>query len=278
MKQKLLALLLCILLIGNIVLTAGASDTLPAVIDQANLLTREEVSSLEDMAQSLRRTYEMDVVILTVESLDGYSAQTYADDYYDNNGYANDGLLFLLAIKEREWHISTCGNAIYAFTDYGLDRLGELVVPYLSDGEYYEGFCAYLEELSVYFDEYRRGTPIDAYVDSYSPEYREDVVYYEPHPQVTIGSVLPLSLLIGFIAALVTVLIMAHSMNTKRKQHSAVDYLKQDSYHLRLHRDLFLYSNVKKIRRQQNTSHSGGGSHVHRSSGGRSHGGRGGRF
>lgn len=277
MIRKLLSFFLCVLLLSGLPLTVFAEESLPAVIDQAELLTAQEEMELEETALSLSGTYEMDIVILTADTLNGASAASFADDYYDQNGYSEDGILFLLAMEEREWYISTCGNAIYAFTDYGLDRLGELVVPYLSEGDYYGGFSVYLEELNVYFEEYRRGFPIDRYLDSYSPEHREDVVYYEPKSQVTIRSVLPISLLIGFIAALATVLIMAYSMNTKRKQHSAVDYLKQDSYHLRTQRDLFLYSNVTKVRRQENNNH-GGGSSVHRSFGGRSHGGRGGGF
>lgn len=271
--KRIVSLTILVLMLFSLALPAAAS--LPLIIDEAELLSAEEEQQLEERAQSLASTYEMDVVILTVDSLSGSSAQDYADDYYDNNNYGQgteySGLLFLLAMEEREWYISTCGNAIYAFTDYGLERLGQLVVPYLSGGDYYGGFTCFLEECAVYFDEYRRGVPIDGYVDSYQPGRNEDVIYYQPEKTAS----LPISLLVGLIVAAVVVLCMRAAMNTKRPKHSAGDYLKQDSYRLRTQRDLFLYSNVHKVRRQQQSS---GGSSVHRSSGGRSHGGRGGGF
>lgn len=290
MKRNVFSLLLCLFLIGPLVQLASASSALPMIIDDASLLSDEEQTDLEDKAQSLRATYKMDVVILTVDTLNGKSAQNYADDYYDENGYGygNDysGLLFLLAMEEREWYISTCGEAVYAFTDYGLDQLGDLVVSYLSSGDYYNGFTAYLDALSGYFEKYSAGYPLDGYcdsyynADSYDPRSREEIVYYEPAHQINVI----LSVVIGVISATVAILIMRGSMNTRRRQYSAESYLKNGSFNLHTHQDMFLYSHVSKVRRQENNGgshgnrHGGGGSHVHRSSSGRSHGGRGGKF
>lgn len=278
MKRSTICLIFCLLLLASLTLSVSASSYLPMVIDSADLLTGEERIELEEKALSLRTEYEMDVVILTVESLNGKTAQNYADDYYDDNGYGYgenySGLLFLLAMEEREWYISTCGDAIFAFTDYGLDQLGEAVVPYLSSGLYYEAFITYLAALPDYMEAYAQGSPIDGYAQDYAPG-RPGTVYYESEKHVNFG----VSLIIGIVAAAIVIIIMFFSMNTKRRQHSAGDYMKQDSYHLRVQRDLFLYSNVSKVRRQENNgSGHGGGSSTHRSSGGRSHGGRGGRF
>ena len=279
MKRKFLSVLICLALLLSVIPYADASLIGAQVIDSADLLSDQELIELESKADRLMDDYGMDVVILTLDSLDGDTAQHKADTFYDENGYGDDGILFLLAMAEREWYISTCGDAIYAFTDYGIQQLGDTALPYLSGGDYYAAFDAYLDALPYYLDALEQGSPVDGYAD-YSGDYyhgdRESVVYYE---QNTFGvhSVFT-SLVIGLIAALVTVLIMRASMNTRRKQHSAGDYLKSGSYHLRTRHDTFLYSNVSKIRRQQNSSGGGGGSSVHRSSGGRSHGGGGGRF
>lgn len=272
MIRKLSALLLCLLVFSGSCLTVFAASA--NVIDQAGLLSSSDVAVLEEEAVKMKDQYGLDLVYLTVESLNGKTARDYADDYYDQNGYGEDGVLFLLAMEEREWYISTCGIAIYALTDYALGEIESEVVPYLSDGRYYEAFYHFQVLLSEYMDAYEQGEPIDGYV----PGYREDVVYYEPEREVKREVNLLLSLVIGVVVAAVAVLIMRSSMNTKRKQSSAGDYLKQGSYHLRRHQDLFLYSNVTKTRRQENNGTRGGGSSVHRSSGGRSHGGRGGRF
>lgn len=279
MKRKILSFLLVLLLTICLPLHTSAA-AISMVVDSAELLTDQEQIALEGTAQTLRDTYEMDVVIVTIDNLESKTAQQYADDFFDNGGYgygeSRNGILFLLAMEEREWYISTCGDAIYTITDYGIQQLGEAAVWYLSEGEYYEAFQAYLDALPLYLEAYRQGSPIDGHAD-YSGDYyhgeRESVVYYEEEYTPSIF----LSLVIGVIVAAVVILIMRASMNTKRQQHGASGYMKAGSFHLRGRQDLFLYSNVSKVRRQQNNS-SGGGSSVHRSSGGRSHGGGGGRF
>lgn len=282
MQKRTISIILCLMLLSVLVLNVSAESNLPMVTDSAGLLSGEERIELEEKAQDLRAEYDMDVVILTVDSLGGKSAQDYADDYYDDNGYGYgenySGILFLLAMEEREWYISTCGDAIYAVTDYGVEQLGETVVPFLSTGLYYEAFTTYLVLLPDYFDAYQDGRPIDGHAD-YSGDYyrgeRDEVLYSDTGRT---HASFPIALIIGLVAATVTILIMRASMNTKRPQRSAGVYLRSGSYHLRTHQDMFLYSRVHKVRRQQNNNSSGGGSSVHRSSGGRSHGGGGGRF
>jgi len=274
MLKKLTSLVLAVLLLSCLILPAGAW-TNHFIVDDAGLLDSGETADLEQRAASLSENYGIDIVILTVDSLGGVSAQVYADDYYDANGYGEDGLLFLLAMAEREWYISTCGSIINALTDYGIQQLGEGILPYLSSGYWYEGFGAFLEHLPYYLDAYASGAPVDGYAD-YSGDYyhgqQDAVVYHSREYQPNFL----LSVLIGLAAGGITVLVMRSTMNTKRSQRGASVYLKDGSWKLHTHHDIYLYSNVTKTRRQQNTS--GGGSSVHRSSGGRSHGGGGGRF
>lgn len=279
MKKRLISFLLCLLLVLSITVPAQA-DTVPRVVDHSGLLTQSEVDRLEEKISQLWDSCRLDIVIVTVDDLAGKTVQQYADDYYDENpyGYGDDytGILLLLSMGTREWYMSTCGEARYIFTDYGLEVLGDTLAPYLSDGAYYEAFDLWLDQIVNFCDAYYGGSPVDGFVqpDAYYPESGDDILYYpgESKPNHF------LSLVIGVITALVAVLIMRSRMNTAKRQAHAVDYLKKDSYQLRTCRDLFLYSRVTKTRRQENNGNRGGGSSVHRSSGGRSHGGRGGRF
>ena len=86
MKHKLICLILCLLLLPSLFLSVGAEQQY--VIDNADLMSSSEEAALEEKAQALRQEYGMDVVILTVDSLDGKRPQDYADDYYDYNGYS----------------------------------------------------------------------------------------------------------------------------------------------------------------------------------------------
>lgn len=272
MKRKIIVWLLVLMLVPVLLIPVQASTT--RIVDEAWLLTSQEVMFLESKAEALMTRYGMDVVILTLDSLDSKSSQDIADDFYDYNGYGDDGVLFLLAMEEREWYISTCGDAIYALTDYGIQQLGFVALPYLSEGDYFIAFDVFLEELPLYFDALENGKPIDGYAD-YSGN-QDSAEYYEINAKASFGA----ALFFGVFAGGLTVLVMKGSMNTKRRQRSAQDYVKQGSYNLHTCQDMFLYSRVTKVRRQQNSSggSGGGGSSVHSGSSGRSHGGGGGRF
>lgn len=281
MKRKLFCGLLCALLLFVLPLSVMA-DSLPLVVDDAQILTTEEEHLLASKAAQLQQEYQMDVVILTLPSLDGTSAQTYAEDFFDYNGYGSDdersGTVFLLAMEEREWYIDTSGNAIYALTDYALLEQEERILPYLRSGEYYDAFDAWLDSLDEYFSAYENGAPVDDYVPEEDRYHgHSETVYYEDEPSVN----WMVSVIVGLAAGAITVGVMYATMNTRRRQHSAEEYLKDNSYNLRVHRDVFLYSQVSKTRRETNSGSGGsrgGGSSVHRSSSGRSHGGRGGKF
>lgn len=243
MKKKLISFLLGILAV--LMLAVSVSAKAAYVNDYANLFTSTQRRELAARADSFRDNYGLDVVILTAPDLYGKSAMSFADDFYDNNGYSPDGVLFLVDMGSRQWHISTSGTAIQALSDRDLEYIEERVVPFLSEGRYYDAFIRFLEILP-------------------------GRLAIEGESSVSFG----LALLAGAAVAGISLLVMRSTMNTGNPQRSAANYQKEGSYRLRLHQDLFLYSNVSKRPRPQNN----GGSTTHRGSSGGSHGGRGGRF
>lgn len=278
MKKRFFVWILALLFLLALPVSAAGSN--PLIVDNADLFSPEEAASLDAEAQALRDTYGMDVVILTTNTLSGKSPQDYADDYYDTMGYGQgsdaSGMLLLISMEDRDWYLSTCGDAIYALTDYAIGQLGEKLVSGLQIG-YATGVEAFLEGLPEYLDAYKAGSSIDGYGspnDSFYHGDREDVVYYEKpaSPNFVLSGIL------GLVVAAIVVGIMAMTMNTKRRQHSASIYMTAGTLRLRRNQDMFLYSNVTKTRKPEPQNHSGGGSSVHHSSGGRSHGGGGGKF
>ena len=265
MKHKLISLLLCLILLAGLCLPVRAYNAaLPRIVDFADLLTDQEESTLETLALELYGTYGMDIVILTVDSLGGKSARSYAEEFYDGNGYGADdagsGLILLLAMETREWYISTCGNALDAVSDYDTYDLFAVMQDDLSAGYYYSAFSSYLNALPGFFDSYR---------PSYNSGQQTGRAIVPELKQILIG------LAVGFACGGIGLLILRGMMNTKRAQSGAGDYLKQGSYDLRVQRDVFLYSRVTKTPRPKDT---GGSRTGGRSGGGRSHGGGGGRF
>ena len=284
--KRLVIFLVCILLLLSSPLSVLASA--PKIVDEAGLLTENEIRKLERRAQALTDQYGMDVVIVTVDSIGGKTVESFADDYFDNNGYgigpSDSGILLLLSMEYRDWAISTCGEAIYAITDYGIQELFSQMADDLSKDRYYKAFATYLNTLETLFEAYESGHPVDGTPDnydgpgSYIPGTKDNIVHYEPtHDLDWYARKIGISFAIGLVVALIVLLILLGQMNTARAQHGAGTYLLQNTYRVGVQRDIFLYSQLNKVRKSENSS-SGGGSSVHRSSSGRSHGGGHGKF
>ena len=245
--RKITSLLIILLLAASLTVTAFASGGSPKIVDNADILTDYEESKLETIAQSLANEYDMDVVILTEDSIGLKNITDYADDYFDYKGYGigpkHSGVLLLLDMEEREWAISTCGDTINALTDYGQEQIMDEVLEYLGDDEYYDGFRTYLDLLDEYFEAYENGDPIDKKRDLF------DIVFD-----------LIVALGIGAVAGFITITVMKSGMKTAKPQRGAQSYVRQDSFKLNKQRDMFLYTNTTRTRRQ--SSSSGGGSGV----------------
>lgn len=285
MKRTIIALSCLILIVLTPLLVVAAE---PKIIDDAGLLTATEIADLEDRARELVNQYSMDVVIVTVNSLDGKSSESFADDYYDHNGYGIgpefSGVLLLLSMEYRDWSISTCGEAISALTDFGVQNVFSEISGFLSQDQYYMAFSAYLDALEPYFQSYYNGTPIDGTSDNYAgpgtyiPSTQDEVIHFEPVRDFQwYLQRFGIAFFVGAVTALIVLLVMRSRMNTAKAQHGAASYMLPGTYQIRLQRDIFLYSQLRKVRKSENSS-SGGGSSIHRSSSGRSHGGGHGKF
>lgn len=238
-----------------------------SVIDDAGLIKASDEKELDKKIKNIQKD-KFAVVILTVKSLDGKSAQDYADDYYDNNDYGLDneksGVLFLVSKGDRKYHISTKGAGIKAFTDYGIGRVKEEIKPYLSDGDYFNACDEFLNITKDFVKVYKDGTPYDT-----DNPYNEEIDY-------VILEVI--ALVIAFVIALISVGIMRLRMNTAKPKGTAMEYIKKGSFKLTSEKDIFMYSTVTKTAKPKDNDNSAGGSTTHVSSSGSEHGGGGGSF
>ena len=237
----------------------------PRLVDNAGLLSDWEAERVEAKLDEVSQRNSFDVVIVTVDGVGDSSVPDFADDFYDYNGYGMgedyDGILLLISMEERDWYISTFGYGIYAFTDWGIDYIGEQIVDDLSSGWYENAFTGFAELCNTFIAGARAGQPYDSY------NYKE--------PYSVFGS-LVISLVVGLVVAFIAVSVMKGKLKGARLQSAASSYIKQGSLELEVCRDSFLYRNV--IRTVRQSSSNGGGSNTHRSSSGRSHGGGGGKF
>lgn len=293
-KLKLFAVLPLILCM--VIFPIYAADvTPPRLVDNGDLLDSAEEEQLAVILDEVSEARGCDVVVVTADSLEGKSAQAYADDYFDYNGYGqgedHSGVLLLVSMAEREWWISTSGSAIIVLDDYRLMQIEDEILGDLSAGDYYDAFEAYAELCDTYFEQAENGEVYDQYGDYYGDAYADPYYSYDYGYDYGYGgsdgfspALLPvISVLAAFVISLIIVNVMKGELNTVRYQTGAASYEKKGSFRLTSQRDIYLYRKVTKIARQTDSNRSGGtgrsgGSSVHRSSSGRSHGGRGGRF
>ena len=291
LNKILFAGIICLLLMTPLSLNVSAElldESLPRVVDDADLLTENEEKSLENQIKAITDEYDFDVVLVTADTLGGKSPMEYADDYYDYNGYgANkdcDGVLLLVSMEDRDWWISTTGYGIKAFTDYGIDKAGEKFVSYLSNAEYSQGFEKFLNITEDYITAAKQGKPYDinnVYLTKEEAE-KERIRLEKENKKQFYGSIIG-CFVIGFVAALITVLVFKSQLKSVRFQGGAANYEVNGSLNLTRSNDVFLYKNVSKRRRAESSGggHSGGGgggSSTHVSSSGTTHGGGGGKF
>ena len=273
--QKLFSMVLLFVL--TLCITVSADAELPRLVDDADLLSDAEESSLLAALDEISERQEQDIVVVTTESLDGKTATAYADDFFDYNGYGlgdtRDGILFLISMEDRDWAISTRGYAITAFTDYGQRYMMEEILPYLSAGEYYDAFMTFANLADSLITEADNGTPLDDYSDP--DDYDGDDVYQTPYVTYTI-----IALLIGFVLSFIPVSVMKHQLKSVRTQNNADQYAKAESLDVQEANDIFLYTSVSReeIPQESDSDSGGGGSSTHTSSSGATHGGSSGKF
>lgn len=288
MKNLILFLLISICLI--------ASVSAQSIVDNAELLTDSEEALLEERTASVRESYDYDVVILTIDSLDGEDILSYANDYYDYNGYGvgsgYDGMIFVISMAERDFGTSTCGSGIYYFSDYTLDNIHENITPSLSAGEYFDAFDEYINQVEyVLYSAAIEEQPASA--NTTMPEYNlsggyDSSLYTYDEGEVSTAEVYIFMeigiIIVALVIGLITVSVMKSPMKNIGIKKDADSYTGADDLKLKRQIDRFIYSNVSKTRIETNNSSgsrsSFGGGHSSTSFGssGRMHGGRSGKF
>lgn len=250
-----------ILILVLLALCVTAVSATPAhMVDDAGLLTSTEEAALEATLSEISNRYNVDVVIVTVDSTNGDSPMDFADDYYDYGGYRPDGILLLVSMEDSDWWVSTTGYGITAVTDAGLDYMSDRFVPYLSDAEYAQSFTEFANLCDSFLAQAKTGDPYDS--------------HNLPKDPYSFFTNLVISVIVGLVAALIVTGKFKAQLKTVSLKAKADDYVKAGSLQLTRRQDLFLYSHLDRREKPQSSS----GSSTHVSSSGTTHGGGGGKF
>lgn len=290
--KKLITFLLASLIFAALAISVCAGDV-PRLVDNADVIPDDEEAALLAYLDEQSAALNFDFVAVIEDSIGGGDVVSYADDWFDENGFGAgadyDGILLLIVMDTREWAFSTCGFGITVFGDSELYALEDAMVDELSGGNYGQGVYNYAQ-IAVRYVDFARQYGYDYSYDGYYAYDNDWNEYFGWQTQTTVNraSVLGRRALtcgiIGLItAALIVLLGMRSKMSNIHKKGAAGDYIRRDS--LRIHRanEKLLNKTVSRRERDVYRSSGGGSSHhggggFHSSSSGRSHGGSHGRF
>lgn len=246
-----LPVILCLFCFAVPVSADKEDFTYPYVVDDAQLITTDnaKLGELNDKLWKLSEKYDLDIVIVTTDSLGEKSPQAFADDFYDYNGYKKDGILFLISMEYRDWAISTTGKGIDIFTDSVQSEIVSEMKPSLSVNDFETAFNIFADECAAQLSH-----------------------------QKTMGIVIPIcvAVVVGLIAALIVTMILKHQLASVNFQRNADSYVDKKSVRITQNQNIFLYKTLSKTRKE--SSSSSGGSSTHTSSSGSTHGGSSGKF
>lgn len=240
MKRKIISVFFALLLCASLAVTAFAAQDAPFLYDEADVLTDAEENTLAQKLGEVSAKYEAQIVIVTIESLDADMIDYFVDYLYDSTGLGygqnHDGVLLMVCMDPREFRILSNGYAGVAIDHANIDLICDEIVGNLSAGDYAGAFDEFADECAYYLDGYVNGYPFD------------------------VSGSLAISLIIGVVIGLIVVLILRGQLKTVRRQDRASVYVKDNSMHINVMNDIFLYRNVTRTKKQSSSSSGSGGS------------------
>ncbi len=257
--------------------------------DEAGLLSNDEKVQLSSFLDELSEKTGVEIIVATFEDMsrDGYyDMQAFADDYVDNGDFGANAVALVMSMAERDYWITTSGVCLDYITDAGIQRIEERILPYLKSGEYYNAFASFAAESSSLIESGASGDIYDIWIeDDGESEYATDIP--EVEKSFPAGRSAVISSVLGVISAFLGTSPMKSNLKSVGVQSGARNYAVSDSLNIADLNDIFLYSNVSAVPKPKDTGSKGGsgssgghfgGTSIHVSGGGISHGGGGGKF
>lgn len=175
------------------------------VNDFAGVIDKETEEELQIIGESLYKQTTAQVVVVTVESLDGYDVEEYALELGREWGVGSEendnGVVLLLSESDRKVTIQIGYGLEGCLPDGKTGRiLDEYAIPYLSNDDFSTGLAeCYRAIVSVVCEEY--GVELDEYdIDNYVSEYEyEYEISYEEFSVIIITAFTVISLIVFII-------------------------------------------------------------------------------
>lgn len=223
--------------------------------DNTGILSEQEFNTIESKLEEVSNKHDFDAVIAIVKNTGTKGIVSFSDDFFDDGGYGRgsnrSGIVMVISIETDKRYISTSGDCINAYTDDIISYIGGDLAESVDKKNYYEACEKYIKYADQIMGGYRSGKPFTV---PFSIGILEMII-------------------ITAISVIVTIIgskLAKSSMNDAITPIDADIYAKGGSAVITASRDLFLYSNVSRTRRETSSNSK---SSTHTSSSGRTHGG-----
>ena len=260
--------------IDNILKTPKVNEE-EKVYDFAELFTNEEEKELFNNMSDYITTYNMDMVIVTINENNKSDAEEYARDFYDYNYFGKnknyDGIILLFDMGTREIFVATTGNAQILYDDYRIERLLDYVYEGIIEEKYYDGASDFINGATDYAKE---GIPDSN--DGYIIDKDGNYVKAPKKMNLLAASIC------GLITATIVLIIFISKHKGIKLATNANAYINNENIKFNPRVDKFISTHTSTVRINSGGGSSrggrSGGSSTSFGSSGRSHGGGGRKF
>jgi len=231
--KKVLLLFLTVALLAVSITSSAQKQYLT---DEAHLLNDEQNKLIQSYLNGASERLGVDVAVATTST--GYSIDSFTEQYYLKKGYSSDGIILLIAYREydRELSVRIFGECRNYFTDENTDMFLDKIQKSAKEGDFEETFMLFADMSENYIEAGREGK-----------------IVKEPF---NLWVALAASLAIGFLIALIAVLVMKSKLKSVRFKTYAYEYTKPGSFVLNEKRDIYLFSTVtRRAKPQSNDNH-----------------------
>lgn len=266
MKNKIYIVLFLVLLMSSSLFTNAKQ---PYINDDANLLTKSEISSLEEMAATYSSKAGTGIYVLTHNNKKAVDGEIYIENFYDDVLFdiQPSSVILLIDMANRDVVIEGYKKAeIYIHSFRGDDIISK-ISPKLTNNDFYGAISTFINMSYEYL--------LDDSDLNYDHNYSyNNISSTKPNPLI---DRLFFNIIVSFIIALVIILIMLSSSSGKVTVNN-LSYLDLSKKGLIGRRDTYITTSVTKVKKPESSSGSSSSSRSsssgHRggvSRGGRSH-------
>ncbi|WP_326717787.1 TPM domain-containing protein [Vagococcus jeotgali] len=265
----------CLILAVSLLILLGFSGQVLAqssrIFDEANLFDSSEKQHLQQEIDTFIKDTNMDFVLVTTEDTKGEDWEAYADNFYDEGPFGTndtkDGMLFLIDMEHRKFHISTTGHMIPILNDNRIQTIIDHITPDMVEGDYEKAVSNVIHES---FNYVKKG-PVNGY--TYDPETGKSIkVKYLSPTKWTIA------VIFGLGCGGAMYLMISRKYLLKKSEYH-YPYQQMSSLDLTESNTTKVYDVVTQRHVPKPSSNNGGGgSSTHMGGSGTSHGGGSGSF